>query len=225
MTRFHDRPRLSASGMTATCLSSRFESANLRRSLLLAVAALLLTAFATAQTSFVPRFERGECLIPQPEGVRLDCGYVIAAESRRPSNGSAVRLAVAVFQSPQPSTAAPVVMLHGGPGLSGLRSPLARKAAAWSVALGRDVIVYDQRGSGLSEPRLCPDVVQKWLGRHSEQLAGECLTSLKATGIDPTSYNTDNNAADAIDVRRALGHRSWIVYGESYGSRLALEVA
>jgi pimeloyl-ACP methyl ester carboxylesterase len=189
-----------------------------------ALAVILLTASSTAQSS-LPRFERGECLIPQPEGVRLDCGYVIAAESPRRSSDHTIRLAVAVFRSPQASTASPIVMLHGGPGLNGLRSPLSQKAAAWSVAFGRDVVVYDQRGSGLSEPRLCPEVVQKSIGRRLEELASECLSSLKKAGIDPTAYNTDNNAADATAVRRALGYRSWVVYGESYGSRLALELA
>jgi hypothetical protein len=53
---------------------------------LFVVVALLFLPSATAQSN-LPRFERGNCLIPQPEGVRVDCGHVIAAESRARSNG------------------------------------------------------------------------------------------------------------------------------------------
>src|SRR4029450_11589838 len=32
------------------------------------------------------------------------------------------------------------------------------------------------------------------------------------------------SAADAIDLRKALGYQAWDIYGVSYGSRLALEL-
>ena len=173
----------------------------------------------------LPRFERGECLIPQPPDVTLECGYVIVEESREQPNGRNVRLPVAVFRAQQSLADLPIVMLQGGPGSNTLRSLLPQKAAEWAVAFGREVVLYDQRGTGLSEPPLCPEVVQSQRGRPREQLAYECRASLRREGVDSSAYNTDQSAMDAIDVRRALGYDSWFVYGVSYGSRLALHVA
>ncbi len=47
---------------------------------------------------------------------------------------------------------------------------------------------------------------------------------LTADGVDLTSYNTSTLAADAIDVRTALGIDRWNVLGISYGTRVALEL-
>ena len=187
--------------------------------------AVALSPFVVAAQEPLPRFEQGDCLIPAPKDVRLDCGRLVVAELRERPNGRTIQLPVAIFRAAQPSGAPPLVMLHGGPGLNGLRNPLFRDAAAaWALALQRDVVVYDQRGAGLSEPRLCPDVVETSRGRPSEQVAAACVASLKAEGIDPAAYNTPVNAADAIDLRRTLGYRSWDVFGVSYGARLAQEL-
>ena len=211
-------------GNRARKLVRRFANTGAWLACLMAAVDAPFTSSAMAQAD-LPRFERGECLIPQPPGARLDCGYVITAESREQPNGRNVRLAVAVFRAQPSSANPPIVMLHGGPGANGLRSLLPQMAAEWAVAFDRDVVVYDQRGSGLSEPPLCPEVVQGSRGRPLEELADECLASLRREGVDSFAYNTDHNATDAVEVRRALGYGSWFVYGMSYGSRLALEVA
>ena len=43
-------------------------------------------------------------------------------------------------------------------------------------------------------------------------------------GIDFSRFTTTRNAADAIDLMRAMGFRQWDVYGVSYGTRVALEM-
>ena len=50
-----------------------------------------------------------------------------------------------------------------------------------------------------------------------------CIAELEAQGVDRYAYNTAASAADLIDLRRALGYRTWDVYGVSYGARLAQE--
>ena len=171
-----------------------------------------------------PRFERGECPIAMPSTVRIECGHLIVSERRERPEGQIVRLPVAIFRGAKTPGTPPLVMLHGGPGGNGLRSQFPPQAAAWAITLARDVIVYDQRGSGLSQPALCPEVIAKAGSRSLSEIAGACLASLKAGGIDPGSYSTEANAADATDLRRILGYTAWDVYGVSYGGRVALEL-
>jgi pimeloyl-ACP methyl ester carboxylesterase len=114
-------------------------------------------------------------------------------------------------------------MLHGGPGgPGGLRAGEMALAVRWSRSLNRDIVVYDQRGAGFSEPRLCPEVMERSLSV-GKALAAECVASLMQDGVEPGFYNTSTNVADLIDLRTVLGYKTWDLYGISYGSRLAQE--
>jgi pimeloyl-ACP methyl ester carboxylesterase len=98
----------------------------------------------------------------------------------------------------------------------------------------RDVVFWDQRSSGRSQPRLCPEYDESLNARRNEitretgpairkPLIQLCIASLKAKNIDPTSYNTTSSAHDLAALKQALGYTKWIVYGASYGSLLAQE--
>ncbi|MDP9201542.1 MAG: alpha/beta hydrolase [Gemmatimonadota bacterium] len=186
--------------------------------------------------SKLPRFERADCLLNGgwAREVRRECGWLVVPESRDHPSANTARLAVEVFRAKEPTGAPPLVMLHGGPGGPGgirIYSPF---TATSPLVQHRDVVIYDQRGAGFSEPKLCPayeavadaarnlrtraEKEQRWAdGRRA------CIADLKAKGIDPLAYNTLASVADLIDLRRTLGYTSWDVYGESYGARLAQE--
>ena len=51
-----------------------------------------------------------------------------------------------------------------------------------------------------------------------------CEASLTESGVDLTQYNSATNAADARDVRIALGYDEANYYGTSYGTRLGLDL-
>jgi pimeloyl-ACP methyl ester carboxylesterase len=182
-----------------------------------------------AAQSAGPRFERGPCFgAVTTWGVQgqVDCGHLIVPALReRPDRGT-VRLAVVILRANHPSGAPPLVYLHGGPGANGIASRFPVNAVRWQLARDRDVVIYDQRGAGLSEPKLCPDVVQSSTSSNSAaaDTARACVASLKAAGIEPSAFTTLASAADAIDLRHVLGYRVWDIYGVSYGSRLALEL-
>jgi pimeloyl-ACP methyl ester carboxylesterase len=164
--------------------------------------------------------------------VTLECGRLIVPESRPRPDGRELRLEVAILRAPEPSLP-PLVMLQGGPGASGLDTFLPAVALSPMPGL-RDVVVYDQRGAGHSEPALCPDYNRL----RREALAADagrstavereapavraCLTRLRDEGIDPAAYTTAESAADLADLRKVLGYPSWDVYGHSYGARQAL---
>jgi pimeloyl-ACP methyl ester carboxylesterase len=98
----------------------------------------------------------------------------------------------------------------------------------------RDVVIYDQRGAGLSEPKLCPaydrvadSAYNLREGAEKEAKLREarraCVAELDAKGIDRLAYNTAVSVADLIDLRRTFSYASWDIRGASYGARLAQE--
>ena len=194
-----------------------------------------VAAQATAQSA-LPRFERGECLVngDWAARVRRDCGWLVVPESRDHASANTVRLAVEIFRAQGPNGAPPLVLLHGGPGGPGAIRLYSAGVATSRLVRHRDVVVYDQRGAGLSEPKLCPayesvaDAAYNLRdGPERDRKVGEarraCIADLDAKGIDRLAYNTAANAADLVDLRRTLGYASWDIRGASYGARLAQE--
>lgn len=98
------------------------------------------------------------------EGEDVECGYLPVYEHREAGSsgdGRLIRLAVAVFHPPGGATQPdPVIYLSGGPGASILKL-IGTQVEVFSepvFASGRSLIVFDQRGIGLSKPALdCPE--------------------------------------------------------------------
>jgi pimeloyl-ACP methyl ester carboxylesterase len=178
------------------------------------------------------------------QGEQVNCGYLTVPEQRTDPDTHLIRLAVAVFHPPGGATQPdPLIYLSGGPGASVLKAiryqfDLLSKPA---FDTGRDLILFDQRGVGLSLPALdCPELDQLSLELLDRQVQGRpvteaqtnelllesiatCRTNLSQTA-DLSAYNTAASAADVEDMRQALGYESVNLWGGSYGTRLALEV-
>ncbi len=182
------------------------------------------------------------------QGQDVDCYYLTVEEQRNreeaASSGRVIRLAVAVFRPPGGATRPdPVIYLSGGPGV-GVLEMLRWQYEAMSepvFASGRELIFFDQRGVGLSQPALdCAGydrLVVDFLDRQIDgRVVGEneitelLLESLRACRdelsqvTDLSAYNSTASAADVDDIRKALGYEQVNLWGGSYGTRLALEV-
>lgn len=180
-----------------------------------------------------------ECPFSVPTGTEPECGWLVAPQLRRSDGPSRaeVRIPVAIFRAtgpdPQPD---PVFYLHGGPGSGALTSfSYFADSILEPFNAERDVVVFDQRGAGLSEPSLecrwytlldaqseIPD--QATLRAESIAVFDECADDLTLAGVDLTAYNSLSNAADIEDLRRVLGYEHVNLYGVSYGTRLAQTV-
>jgi pimeloyl-ACP methyl ester carboxylesterase len=113
-----------------------------------------------------------------------------------------------------------VLALAGGPGQPAL--PLAGYfAQAMTPALGqRDLIVFDQRGTGESDPLDCPAL-------HGDagtlgQLVEQCAQQI---GAARSGYSTAESVQDIDAIRQALGYEKLVLYGTSYGTKVALQYA
>ncbi len=170
------------------------------------------------------------------------CGWLTVPERWDSPSDKTVRLPVVIYRpGATESRLAPVIYLSGGPGYPAL-GPWGTDIAAWrrmadQLFPGRLFILFDQRGSGLGAPRLdCPEVddPQVWwdlspdpnrfvgVAARLRDAYGRCRDRLLAQGIDLGAYNSRQSAADVEALRHALGLGPVVLFGLSYGTRLAL---
>lgn len=122
-------------------------------------------------------------------------------------------------QSARPAPAdEAVVPLAGGPGQAALpfASDFARSLAP--LLADRDLIVYDQRGTGLSGALGC-------FGPAGPSSTGQVRACAAALGRSRDFYRSIDSAEDIEALRVAGGHRRLVLYGVSYGTRVALAYA
>ncbi len=114
-----------------------------------------------------------------------------------------------------------VVALAGGPGQAAL--PLAEFIAqAIAPALGsRDLIVFDQRGTGASDPLSC-SAFESISPKSEAQLFGECAAEI---GPARGGFTTQESVEDIEAIRQAGGYEKLVLYGTSYGTKVAEEYA
>jgi pimeloyl-ACP methyl ester carboxylesterase len=121
-----------------------------------------------------------------------------------------------------------ILALAGGPGQAA--APLLREfelALSDQVIRSRQLVTFDQRGTGRSGPLSCPG-----LGR-AVDAAGRSVTGLEqavtncATSLGPARahYATADSVEDVEAVRSALGVDKLVLYGTSYGTKVALDYA
>ncbi len=166
------------------------------------------------------------CAFDAPGNV--ECGILSVPENRTKADSPMIELAVAIIRADNPLPD-PVIYLEGGPGGSAVLG-LANDPEGWlEYDFGRDLILFDQRGTGLSVPSLnCPELEDIDFDSGSvnpeQDAAIACRDRLLSEGVDLTAYNTAENAADVDALRQALGYEKANLYGISYGTRLGLAV-
>jgi pimeloyl-ACP methyl ester carboxylesterase len=193
------------------------------------------TSSSASSGQTTARFENADCLFTKPREVEVECGYLVVPEDRTRPSGRQIRLHVGIFNSkavdPKPD---PVVFLQGGPGGSTLN--LASQILDRTPFLAdRDVILFDQRGTGYSKPSLdCSEAEDFFFGTLNESRTRTQLNALDdrataacrqrvAADADLSAYDSAENAADLADLQSVFHYPSWNLYGVSYGTRLALE--
>ncbi len=186
---------------------------------------------------FVPTFEASQCPMEFPEGAPVECGYVVVPEDHHNPAGPTLRLAtVIVKDSGENHQPDPVILLAGGPGERVVANVFGLAPVLSALHPNRDLIFFDQRGVGKSEPALeCPEFIQAMFETLDEAEANQavktvydgfmaCRDRLQAEGHNLGAYTTNQNAADVEAIRLALGYDALNLYGGSYGSLLAQAV-
>jgi pimeloyl-ACP methyl ester carboxylesterase len=170
----------------------------------------------------------------------LRCARVIVPQRRRSEPDQAlapVELQVVIFTRREtPLDATPVLYLAGGPGESAIdevAGSFLGTPVGQLLISQRAIVAFDQRGfsgagreakpwlGGLRRP---PDDTLPLSKDQLFTVLRSVGTSLRAQGVDPRNFNSVEAAADVVDVLRTLGYQRAILFGTSYGTRVALHV-
>ena len=163
---------------------------------------------------------------------KVECGVLTVDETRGGSGGRRVAMPVTVVKALHPKAGLPpLISLHGGPGggeVEAVASRLRSRGGADLIAQDQDWIFFDQRGGELSAPVLdCGHAALNDAGPISDataQALEACGGRWAASGADLSRYNAKEVALDVQDLRRALGLKSFDIYGASYGTRIGFAV-
>lgn len=177
------------------------------------------------------------------------CAHFYPSDAEQVASNDTLKLPVVIMRQWAWNTAnKPILYLAGGPGAPSYLHEIGMiywqiflEDAAWQG----DWVLFDQRGTGLSTPKLiCPDMPRRTREILSEPLSlqeeykqfyaayADCYKYWLDAGVDLSAYNTQRNAQDAVELMQALNQslgfkrhsKQWNLYGVSYGTRLALQV-
>lgn len=160
----------------------------------------------------------------------------VPAHRDRPGGAADFELPFYRLRSTAADPGAPIFLLAGGPGASWLdrlekHEPFEEVRLYRSVA---DVILFDQRGGGRSQPVLRCDGSEPIpldrpldlgeVAASMRRLSEACRDRLTAAGVVLEGLTTLESADDVDALRAALGYERMTLVGGSYGSHLALAV-
>ncbi|MHB8491699.1 MAG: alpha/beta hydrolase [Solirubrobacteraceae bacterium] len=189
-----------------------------------AIASALVLVLAAAVSLASPAGAGALTLEPCATAPGFSCGALSVPLAHNGTPGGSITLQLARRQAgPAPAQSA-VVALAGGPGQAAL--PLASfMAQAIAPALGaRDLVVFDQRGTGQSGALAC-GALRRPSGEtlsDAQRALADCALEL---GPARAAYTTAESVEDIEAIRVALGYRKLVLYGTSYGTKVALEYA
>ncbi len=168
---------------------------------------------------------------------KVTCYFMPVPRDANPASGK-YHLAVAVAAAKNAESGNETLLyLHGGPGIATLGNlPKYLKSKTWDrIREDRALVFFDYRGTGNSEPELCPGL-EKELAEVSAKLSPaeasaykieklrKCRAAHLAEGIDVASFSSLQSAEDAHAVMAGLKIPTWSVYGVSHGTAVALNL-
>ena len=113
-----------------------------------------------------------------------------------------------------------VVALAGGPGQAAVPLTGSFAQALAPLLTDRDLLVFDQRGTGDSAPLRCDA-----FGAGGASDPGQVLACAHQLGAVRGLYRSIDSAQDIEALRVAGGYAKLVLYGVSYGTRVALTYA
>ena len=164
---------------------------------------VLLLAWTLPALAVSPRsgFEPAPCAfrdVPADWAARnrVDCGWLQVPESRGKAGSRILRLWVAIARADaEPGREDPLLYIHGGPGYATVDYvfPYFPQSKTWpAFRRTRDIVFFDQRGTGRSGGRVC--------GRYSAGSTGSWSDSTAIAGVDNASKATESVSRNGVRV-------------------------
>ena len=128
-----------------------------------------------------------------------------------------VTLALHRHRAPVGQATSAVVALAGGPGQAALPFTEEFTALLGPILATRDLIVFDQRGTGDSGALSCR-ALRAPRSRSLAEVVSQCAREL---GPARSFYTSADSVADIEAIREAGGYEKLVLYGTSYGTKVA----
>ncbi len=159
---------------------------------------------------------------PCGHSTEFGCGHLTVALDPSGAYPGTITLAIRRHRAPAGDEKTAVIALAGGPGQAGL--PFAEQSLnlLGSIVATRDLIVFDTRGTGSSHPLSCHGLESSGGGDSPGPAIARCAQQL---GPTRRFYTTADSVADIEAIRLAGGYDRLVLYGTSYGTKLAEEYA
>jgi pimeloyl-ACP methyl ester carboxylesterase len=190
------------------------------------LAAALLTActwiLVLSASQWVTTANAQIALTPCGDSNNFACGHLTVPLDPSGATPGTITLALRRHRAPVGEAHSAIIALAGGPGQPAL--PFAETFAELlgPIASTRDLIVFDQRGIGLSDPLSCHAFEVPRLYHSFGPLIDACANEL---GSDRSFYTTADTVADIEAIRQAGGYEKLVLYGTSYGTKVAEQYA
>jgi pimeloyl-ACP methyl ester carboxylesterase len=178
--------------------------------LLTACALLAPAAPSRADISFAPCGDSND----------FACGHLTVPLDPSGATPGAITLALRRHRAPVGAARSAIVALAGGPGQAALPFTQQFAELLGAAASTRDLIVFDQRGTGLSHPLNCrfPPALARL---RPSTLAARVEGCARQLGGARNFYTSADSVADLEAIRRAGGYDKLVLYGTSYGTKVA----
>ncbi|ASW74372.1 alpha/beta hydrolase [Chryseobacterium piperi] len=195
---------------------------------------ILISCAFNAQTNL----EKVKTFFPDSKDLKydnIDWYRFLVPENWEKTKERKISLAVSVLKSKTQVKQEPVIFIQGGPGGNTIAEVL-----FWvnhPLRKNHDIILVDLRGTGFSQPKLCPDLGKNFFEILSKNQSNEqdvkdkvqvslaCKQDMIDQGIDIGAYNSIAVANDLHALKNALKISKWNVYGVSYGTFISQNYA
>ena len=155
---------------------------------------------------------------PCGDSNEVACGHLTVPLDPSGRTPGVITLAMHRHRAPVGDEHSAVIALAGGPGQPALPFTEQFTRLLGPIIATRDLIVFDQRGIGLSHPLSCHRFEQALDHGPAGPAIAQCAGQL---GTARSDYTTEDTVADIEAIRQAGGYEKLVLYGTSYGTKVA----
>lgn len=159
---------------------------------------------------------------PCKESNELACAHLTVPLDPSGTVPGTITLAIRRRLAPVGEAHSAVIALAGGPGQAAIPFAETFIELLGPILDTRDLIVFDQRGTGYSHPLSCHGFEQPGVYHGGGQLIKSCAEQI---GPERAFYTSLDSVADIEALRKALGYEKLVLWGTSYGTKVAEEYA
>jgi pimeloyl-ACP methyl ester carboxylesterase len=186
------------------------------------LAAPALATAAIAICAAAPAAQAQIVYAPCGDTNQFACGHLTVPLDPTGGTPGTLTLALRRHRAPVGEARSAIIALAGGPGQPALPFAEAFSELLGPIAATRDLITFDQRGIGLSGPLSCHAFERPNLYHGFGALIEACAAQL---GPTRSLYTTADSVADIEAIRQAGGYEKLVLYGTSYGTKVAEQYA